>query len=53
MPVIRAACRGWAEDRARHSGQVTDPRDVEALAQAVYDQHYDMGPLTPYLALRT
>jgi Flp pilus assembly CpaF family ATPase len=49
MPVIRAACRRWAEDRARQSGQVTDPRDVEALAQAVYDMRYDMGPLTPYL----
>lgn len=49
MPVIRSACRGWADDRARQSGQVTDPRDVEAVAQAVYDMRYDMGPLTPYL----
>jgi Flp pilus assembly CpaF family ATPase len=49
MPVIRAACRSWADDRARQLGQVTDPRDVEALAQAVYDMRYDMGPLTPYL----
>jgi Flp pilus assembly CpaF family ATPase len=49
MPVIRAACRIWAEDRARQSGQVSDPQDVEALAQAVYDQRYNMGPLTPYL----
>jgi Flp pilus assembly CpaF family ATPase len=49
MPVIRAACRNWADDRARQSGQVTDPRDVEAVAQAVYDMRYDMGPLTPYL----
>jgi Flp pilus assembly CpaF family ATPase len=49
MPVIRSACRSWADDRARQSGQVTDPRDVEAVAQAVYDVRYDMGPLTPYL----
>jgi Flp pilus assembly CpaF family ATPase len=49
MPVIRTACRGWTEDRARQSGQVSDPKDVEALAQAVYDQRYNMGPLTPYL----
>ena len=48
-PVIRAACRSWADDRARQSGQVTDPRDVEALVQAVYDMRYDMGPLAPYL----
>ncbi len=49
MPVIRAACRSWADDRARQSGHVTDPRDVEVLAQAVHDMRYDMGPLTPYL----
>jgi hypothetical protein len=49
MPVIRAACRDWAEDRTRRTGQVTDPRDVEALAQASYDLRYEMGPLTPYL----
>jgi Flp pilus assembly CpaF family ATPase len=49
MPVIRAACRSWADDRARQSGQVTDPGDVEALAQASYDLRYDMGPLTPYV----
>jgi Flp pilus assembly CpaF family ATPase len=49
MPVIRTACRSWAEDRARQTGQVTDPRDAEALAQAVYDMRYEMGPLTPYL----
>jgi len=49
MPVIRAACRSWADDRARQSGQVTDPRDVEAVAQAVYDMRYDMGPLASYL----
>ena len=49
MPVIRTACRSWAEDRARQSGQVTDPGNTEALAQAVYDQRYSMGPLTPYL----
>jgi Flp pilus assembly CpaF family ATPase len=49
IPVIRAACRSWADDRARKFGQVTDPRDVEALVQAVYDMRYDMGPLAPYL----
>lgn len=49
MPVIRTACRSWADDRARQSGQVTDARDVEALVQAVYDMRYGMGPLTPYL----
>jgi Flp pilus assembly CpaF family ATPase len=49
MPVIRTACRSWAEDRARQFGQVTDPRDVESLVQAVYDMRYDMGSLAPYL----
>ncbi len=49
MPVIKAVCRAWAQDRARQSGQVTDPRDVEAVAQAVYDVRYDMGALAPYL----
>ncbi len=49
MPVIRAACRDWADERARQSGQVSNPHDVETLAQAAYDQRYDMGPLTSYL----
>ena len=49
MPVIRVACRTWADEKARQTGQVTDPSDVDGLAQAVYDLRHDMRPLTPYL----
>jgi hypothetical protein len=49
MPLIRDAARAWAERRARSGMPVPSPADREALAQAVYDQRYGLGPLAAYL----
>jgi Flp pilus assembly CpaF family ATPase len=49
MPLIRDAARAWAERRARSGMPVPSPADREALAQAVYDQRYGLGPLATYL----
>src|SRR5215467_2322676 len=49
MPLIRDAARAWAERRARSGLPVPSPADREALAQAVYDQRYGLGPLAAYL----
>jgi pilus assembly protein CpaF len=49
LPLIRDAVRGWAERQARSGGPVPTPGDREALAQAVYDHRYGLGPLAGYL----
>jgi Flp pilus assembly CpaF family ATPase len=49
LPLIREAVRVWAERQARAGGLVPSPADREALAQAVYDQRYGLGPLSGYL----
>ena len=49
LPLIRDAARAWAERRARSGMPVPSPADREALAQAVYDQRYGLGPLAVYL----
>jgi Flp pilus assembly CpaF family ATPase len=49
LPLIRDAVQGWAERQARSGALVPSPRDREALAQAVYDHRYGLGPLAGYL----
>jgi Flp pilus assembly CpaF family ATPase len=49
LPLIRDAARAWAERRVRAGAPVPSPADREALAQAVYDQRYGLGPLASYL----
>ncbi|HTP14824.1 MAG TPA: CpaF/VirB11 family protein [Streptosporangiaceae bacterium] len=49
LPLIREAVRSWAERQVRTGAQVPSPADREALAQAVYDQRYGLGPLAGYL----
>jgi Flp pilus assembly CpaF family ATPase len=49
LPLIRDAVRIWAERQVRAGGSVPAPADREALAQAVYDQRYGLGPLAAYL----
>jgi pilus assembly protein CpaF len=49
LPLIREAVRVWAERQARAGGLVPSPADRDALAQAVYDQRYGLGPLSGYL----
>ncbi|HBW20231.1 MAG: CpaF family protein [Streptosporangiaceae bacterium] len=48
-PVIQEAVRGWTAHRARTGGTVLPSADQEALAQAVYDLRYGLGPLAGYL----
>jgi Flp pilus assembly CpaF family ATPase len=47
--AIRDAVRGWTEHQARSGGLVPSPAERDALAQAVYDQRYGLGPLAGYL----
>jgi Flp pilus assembly CpaF family ATPase len=47
--TIREAVRAWAERQVRAGGMVPSPPEREALAQAVYDQRYGLGPLATYL----
>jgi Flp pilus assembly CpaF family ATPase len=49
VAIIRDAVRFWAERQVRAGGMVPSPAEREALAQAVYDQRYGMGPLAGYL----
>ena len=49
LPLIRDAVRVWAERQVRAGAPVPSPADREALAQAVYDQRYGLGPLAAYL----
>ena len=49
LPLIRDAVRIWAERQVRAGASVPAPADREALAQAVYDQRYGLGPLSAYL----
>ena len=46
---IREAVRMWAEHQVRSGARVPSPAEREALAQAVYDQRYGIGPLAGYL----
>ncbi|HUZ22394.1 MAG TPA: ATPase, T2SS/T4P/T4SS family [Streptosporangiaceae bacterium] len=47
--IIRDAVRAWAERQVRAGALVPSPPEREALAQAVYDQRYGLGPLAGYL----
>jgi Flp pilus assembly CpaF family ATPase len=47
--VIRDAVLSWAERQARSGGIVASAAEREALAQAVFDQRYGLGPLAAYL----
>ena len=49
LPLIGDAVRVWAERQVRAGAPVLSPADREALAQAVYDQRYGLGPLSDYL----
>ena len=49
LPLIADAVRAWAEREVRAGAPVLSPADREALAQAVYDQRYGLGPLAGYL----
>ena len=49
LPLIGDAVRAWAERQVRAGAPVLAPADREALAQAVYDQRYGLGPLAGYL----
>jgi Flp pilus assembly CpaF family ATPase len=47
--IIRDGVRVWAERQVRAGSLVTSAAEREALAQAVYDQRYGLGPLAAYL----
>jgi Flp pilus assembly CpaF family ATPase len=49
MPVIADAVRTWASRQVRLGAAAPAAAELEALAQAVYDQRYDLGPLAAYL----
>jgi Flp pilus assembly CpaF family ATPase len=49
MPLIRDAVRGWAQQQVRLGMSLPRSADLEALAGAVYDQRYGLGPLAAYL----
>jgi Flp pilus assembly CpaF family ATPase len=49
LPLIADAVRVWAERQVRAGAPVPTPADRQALAQAVYDQRYGLGPLAGYL----
>ncbi|HEY2549422.1 MAG TPA: ATPase, T2SS/T4P/T4SS family [Streptosporangiaceae bacterium] len=49
LPAISEAVRAWAEGQARSGAPVLSPAERDALAQAVYDQRYGLGPLAGYL----
>ncbi len=49
MPLIRDASRRWIQHQVRLGMPVPPPDDTEALAAAVYDHRYGLGPLASYL----
>jgi Flp pilus assembly CpaF family ATPase len=49
MPLIRDAVRGWIQHQVRLGAPVPAPSALEALAAAVFDQRYGLGPLASYL----
>jgi Flp pilus assembly CpaF family ATPase len=49
LPLIKEAVRVWAERQVRAGAPVPSPADRDALAQAVYDQRYGLGPLAGYM----
>src|SRR5260370_21798565 len=49
LPLIGNAVLVWAERQVRAGAPVLAPADREALAQAVYDQRYGLGPLAMYM----
>jgi Flp pilus assembly CpaF family ATPase len=49
MPLIRDAVRGWVQQQVRLGMSVPAPASLEALAEAVYDRRYGLGPIAAYL----
>jgi Flp pilus assembly CpaF family ATPase len=49
MPLIRDAVMTWTQRLVRQGAPVPAPEQLDALAQAVYDQRYGLGPLAAYL----
>jgi Flp pilus assembly CpaF family ATPase len=49
MLLIRDAVMAWVQRQVRLGAPMLPAAAIEVLAQAVYDQRYDLGPLTAYL----
>jgi Flp pilus assembly CpaF family ATPase len=49
MRLIGDAVRAWAERQVRAGAPVLSPAERDALARAVYDMRYGLGPLSAYL----
>jgi Flp pilus assembly CpaF family ATPase len=49
MPLIADAARAWSQRQLRQGTPVPEAGAIEALAQAVYDKRYGLGPLAAYL----
>ncbi len=49
MPLIRDSVRAWIQQQVRLGLPVPAPAALEALALAVYDRRYGLGPLASYL----
>jgi Flp pilus assembly CpaF family ATPase len=49
MPMIRDAARAWSQRQLQQGTPVPAAADLEAIAQAVFDQRYGLGPLAAYL----
>jgi Flp pilus assembly CpaF family ATPase len=49
MQLIRQATRAWSRRQLRDGTAVPTDADLEAVAQAVYDQRYALGPLSAFL----
>jgi len=49
MLLIRDAVMAWVQRQVRLGVPMPPAAAIEVLAQAVYDQRYDLGPLTAYL----
>jgi Flp pilus assembly CpaF family ATPase len=49
MPLIRQAARAWSQRQLHKGAAVPSDADLEAVAQAVYDQRYGLGPLSAFL----
>ena len=49
MPLITQAARAWSQRQLHNGAAVPSDADLEAVAQAVYDQRYGLGPLSAFL----
>jgi Flp pilus assembly CpaF family ATPase len=49
MPLIRDTVKTWVQRQVTLGAPMPAAGELEALAQGVYDQRYDLGPLAGYL----